>query len=91
VKKSEISGSDESELISMPLAPKRKRKGKRKEKEKRKGKKAVKTAKKKVRFEFEEDKLKKEKKVKEEALPVLRRSRKVSRLSKKARGSKTTL
>jgi hypothetical protein len=35
--------------------------------------------------------LKKEEKIKEEALPVLKKSRRVGKPSKKARGTKTTL
>jgi hypothetical protein len=95
VEESEISGPDESEPIPLPSAPKRrgkgKGKGKGKEKEKGTGKKAVKTARKRVRFEFEEDEPEEEEEVEEEALPGLRRSRRVGRPSKKARGSKTTL
>ena len=83
VEESEISGPDESELIFMPSALKRREKGK--------GKKVVKTARKRVRFEFEEDEPEEEEEVEEEALPVLRRSKRVSKPSKKARGSKTTL
>jgi hypothetical protein len=86
VEESENSGSDEREPTPMPLTPKRREK--EKEKEKVEGKKAVKAARKRVRFEFEENELEEEE---EEGLPVLRRSRRVGRPSKKARGSKTTL
>jgi hypothetical protein len=91
VEESEILGSDENKPILMPSVPKRKGKGKGKEKEKRKGTKVIKTIRKRVRFEFEEDKPEKEKEVEKEALLVLRKSRRVGRLLKKARGLKTTL
>jgi hypothetical protein len=66
VKESEISGSDESELI--PYAFRYKTKG-----------------------EGKGEREKEEEEVEEKALPVLRRSKRVGRLSKKARGLKTTL
>jgi hypothetical protein len=69
----------------MPLGTKQKGKGKRK------GKRAAKTVRKKVRFKFEKNKPEEEKEVEEKALPVLKRSKRVGRLLKKVRGSKTTL
>ena len=84
MEESEISGPDESEPILIPLVLYRREKGKGKRK------KAVKITRKRVRFEFEEDEPKEEGEVKKEALLMLR-SKRVGRLSKKARGLKTTL
>jgi hypothetical protein len=66
VKESEISGSDESELILYAFRYKTKGEGKG-------------------------EREKEEEKVKEKALPVLRKSKRVGRPLKKARGLKTTL